>query len=67
MMQFASNWFDFKESENDSYVVSKSGVANCRNSVQEKLVDCFDVVKKVEENVKNVEENDKVSEGINTI
>ncbi|KAI9170365.1 hypothetical protein LWI28_026845 [Acer negundo] len=44
----------FESSIFDSCVVPEGGVAYCGNIVQEKVVDCFDVVKNVGENVKNV-------------
>ncbi|KAK0577341.1 hypothetical protein LWI29_031612 [Acer saccharum] len=53
MMQFVSDWFDFEENENISCDAAGDIVFDCGNSIQEKLVDCFDVVKNVEENVKN--------------
>ncbi|KAI9160352.1 hypothetical protein LWI28_007354 [Acer negundo] len=53
MMRFVSDWFDFEENENDCCDESRDGVVDCDNSVREKVVDCLDVVKNVEENVKN--------------
>ncbi|KAK3223268.1 hypothetical protein Dsin_010293 [Dipteronia sinensis] len=50
MMQFVSEWFDFEENDNTSCDVLGDIVVDCDNSVQEKLVDCFDVVKNEEEN-----------------
>ncbi|KAK0603671.1 hypothetical protein LWI29_007361 [Acer saccharum] len=60
MMQFVSDWFDYEKSENTFCNELGDRVADCDNSVQEKLVDCFDVVK-------NEEENDKLEFSISEV
>ncbi|KAK2654367.1 hypothetical protein Ddye_014223 [Dipteronia dyeriana] len=53
MMQFVTEWFDLEENENAFCDTSGDRVVECGNSIQEKPMDCFDVIK-------NVEENDKI-------